>query len=829
MKDSAPWYFLLDQLISREGLSRSQIARRSGVSAKTVTSWLRGDVQSPRDWQPLAQVLRALQATTAETNLVLQGAGHPPVPRLARRVSPAELALLAGWLRLDVPFMPPDRPVETVVGRQKELVQAADNLRRQQRCVLVGMAGIGKTTLAIELAHQLRHEYEDGVFWGNLRTGVADAVLESWGQALGVDMTRMVDFDSRAAAMRTLFAHKKALIILDDVVDGRIALQMIPAHNPNCAVLVTTRSADAASLLTRRRAALALRLEPMHRPHSLTILATVLGQPDIDEAAADELAALLGDMPLALHISAALCADAGLTLHHLLALLRDLRYRLDYLRLEDRPLVRLAFEQSWALLDGAARRGLAALAVFAGRPFTTTAFAAAAGLTEPEAALLLTRLCRRSLLTMMKTAVPFTGAPQYQQHTLLAAFAAEKLPEDDPAWQRFCTHYAEWVSQPGWWRAAEQDLWGNVMAGMATAHQRQWWPLLLAYASHLTEAWRRQGLYSLARQGFAWALDAAGETADTAVAAQIRLAWGQACLEQSDYAEAQELLTAAQSYFESVSDLAGLAEVHYQLSRQQMAQDAYNDAENSIQQAWHAYQQIEDIKGMGRALFRLGNIFYHRGQYQRAVSLAADAIRSQKTVRDMLGLLRSHMLACSAYLQLGQIELAEEQCKTVAKLIEQVDDEAEHSIFYHVYADVLRKKQDFVAARQYAHKALKLSREMLDRNNEANTLLLLAGNEVNWNDAEPQRGLVDEGLGYCEEGLAICQAIGYELGRAFFMLMNGRLLAQNQQKQTACTIWLQGLELAQTLQHQWLQQRLQHLIDENCGLPSPLLVVPLAP
>ena len=69
---------------------------------------------------------------------------------------------------------------------------------------------------------------------------------------------------------------------------------------------------------------------------------------------------------------------------------------------------------------------------------------------------------------------------------------------------------------------------------------------------------------------------------------------------------------------------------------------------------------------------------------------------------------------------------------------------------------MLRKKQDFVGAHRYAHKSLELSRQMLDRNSEANTLLLLAGNEVNWNDAEPQRRLVNEGLRYCEEGLAIC-------------------------------------------------------------------------
>jgi tetratricopeptide (TPR) repeat protein/transcriptional regulator with XRE-family HTH domain len=816
MKDNAPWYLLLDQLINREGLSRPQIARRSGISAKTVTSWLRGDVQSPRDWRPLLQVLRAVQATTAESNLILQGAGHPALPRLARRAAPAELALLAHWLRPEAPFMSPDRPVETMVGRQTELAQAADTLRRKQRCVLVGMAGIGKTTLAIELAHQLRHEYEDGVFWGNLRTGVADAVLESWGQALGVDMTRMVDFDSRAAAMRTLLAHKKALIILDDVVDGRTALQMVPAHNPNCAVLVTTRSEDAAALLTRRRAALVLRLEPMRRPHSLAILASVLGQPGIDAAAevADELAALLGDMPLALHISAALCADAGLTLHHLLALLRDLRYRLDYLRLEDRPLVRLAFEQSWALLDEASRHGLAVLGVFAGRPFTTTAFAAAANLTEPEAALLLTRLCRRSLLTMMKTAFPF-GLFHYQQHTLLAAFAAEKLPEDDPTWHRFSTHYAAWVSQPGWWRAAEQALWGNVMAGMAAAHQRKLWSLVLAYATHLTEAWRRQGLYSLARQGFAWALDAARETVDTAAEAQVRLAWGQACLEQSDYAEAQELLTAALALFQANSEASGGANAHYHLSRVAMQQSRFDAAEEAVQHAYRGYQQVEDVIGMGRALYRLGEIAYFRGDNERAAQLVGDAVHSQQQAGDKLGELRSRRLATLALILLAQIDQAAEQCRVAARLVEEVDDLAETAAFYYTYADLLRQQQAFAESHSYAQKALAHFRQMADGSSEANALLLLAGIEVFWNEAEPSRQQFAAGLEYCRDGLLVSEAIGYEVGRAFLLLMNGRLLAQQGETTSACATWAEAASLAQTLQHAWLQRRLKTLIDET--------------
>lgn len=813
--EKALWYELLEQLVGRAGLSRPQVARRAGVSVKTMTSWLRGDVQSPRSWRPLARVLRALRATTAEANRVLQGAGHLTVDRLAARATEEEGALLEGWLEPGAPFMPPDRTVAALVGREAQLAQAADLLRRERRCVLLGMAGIGKTTLAVELAHRLRHDYPDGVFWGDLRTGVADAVLESWGQACGVDMERLTDFNSRAAAMRAVFSRKRALIVLDDVVESRPALQMMPAQEVKCAVLATTRSADAARALVRQRRGLTVQLAPMDREQSLALLATILGEEVVATAgeAAEEVAALVGDMPLALHICAALCADEALSLAHLAVLLRELRHRLNYLRLEEAPVVRLAFEQSWALLDEQTRRGLATLAVFAGRVFRMPAFAASAGLSEAEAALLLTRLRRRSLLAA-------AGEGAYQQHTLLAAFSAEKLADDDAAWRRFSDYYGGLVSGAGWQRATGPDGWGNVMAGMATAHRLAAWPLVAAYARALQVAWRRQGLYGLAREGCAWAVEAARAMEDERTEAELRLAWGRSCLEQSDYGPAREQLGEALSLFTALGETAGVANAEYHLARVEMEQGNYEAAEEAIQRAYRAYQQEEDAVGMGRSLYRLGYVTYFRGDNEGAAKLAADAIRSQRQAGDKVGLLRSHRLATQALILLGRMEEAEEHCREAAELVEEVADRAERAAFYYTYADLLRQQEAFAEAQTYANRALDRFREMADASSEANALLLLAGIEVFWNDAEPERRQFEAGLAYCGEGLLAAGAVGYDVGRAFLLLMKGRLLAQDGQAAAACETWREAMGLAQALEHAWLQQRLQTLMDEARCQPN---------
>lgn len=825
------WYDLLEQLTGRVGLTRPQIAKRANLSSKTITSWLRGDVKSPRRWQPIAQLLKAINANQTEANAVLQGAGHPPIHKLAKQATDKDYQLLTPWLQSDVPFMPPDRLTHTLVGRTAELTQATTILKRQKRCVLLGMGGVGKTTLAVELAHQLQHNYPDGIFWGDLRTATADAVLESWGQACGIPMTRLTSFKSRAAAIRGIFSRKQALLILDDVVDSQQALQMIPAQTLGCTVLITTRSKDIAHALTRHQTALTLAIRPMARSASLALLANILSEPTLAEAeaekAANQIATLLGDLPLALHICAALCTTESLSINQMATLLSELHTRLDYLQLEEKPLVRLAFEQSWQLLNEKTRYKFATLAVFDGRPFTLPAFAASTGLPEPQAAWQLTQLCNRSLVTIIKKDANNSGQPHYQQHTLLATFANEKLANNDSAWERFSHYFHTIVEQPMWWKPAPQETWGHVMAGMAVAHRLNLWPLLSTYTTRLTEAWRRQGQYSLARQGFAWALEGAQKTTNIKLTAQIHLEWGRACLEQSSYTEARSQLTEALRQFLTQEQTLGIAEVHYYLARLEMEQNDYDQSEVAVQKAYRAYQKEEDVRGMARSLYRLGDVMYARGNYERTITLVVDAIRSQQQAGDVLGLMRSHRLAVQTFIQLKQLDKAKQHCQVVAQLVRKVDDQAELANYHYVHSDLVRRQGDFALAKQIALKALALFRAMADGSSEANALLMLAGNELNWNEADASRQGYETGVAYCNEGLAICETIDYKLGKTFLLSVRGQLEAQQGNKQKACDTWSQALPFAQVLQNGWLQQELQTFIGEaGCSanrLPNPPL------
>lgn len=810
------WYEKLDQLVYREGLSRPQIARRSGVAAKTIASWLRGDVRRPRRWQPIAQVLHALNASTEEANHILQLAGYRTVAEMIGSARDAEEeALLSGWLAPGAPYMAPNLPVMRLIGREYDMQNALRALLEKKRLAIWGMGGVGKTTLAIALALELKENYPHGVYWGEMRTSSAEAVLESWCQVCGVDSSHMTDFNSRAAHMRGLFSQQRALIVLDDVVDSQKAQQMIPSQLSDCAVIVTTRSTAVAQHLTHRDEQQIIALTPMLRRESRQLFAGVLGEEILqrDLEAVDRVAELLGDLPLALQIAAAICADTGLPLSKLAELLANLQDRLERLRQDQKPVVRLAFEQSWERMGDDLREALATLGVFEGRPFSIPAFAASAGIDETQGMFLLARLARLSLVTAV-------GDEWYRQHTLLAAYSLEKLGEKTAPWERCIAYYEGLLDRQDLdtqMLAVEGD---SMAAAMGAAQRLGEWERVLHFSRRLQPMWRRMGAYVQSHAAAQWAEEAARKLGDRRAEAESDYYWGLSCLEQSLYGEARERLRMAREIFAEIEDPQGAGDAYYFLARTALGEDDFEGAETAVRRAWQAYQQAEDVRGMGRALYRLGHIYYNRGQYERAVELIDDALKTQSAGDDLRGWLRSLMMGLNASVQLRQFERAEAYRQLAANLVAQMDDAEQTTVYYYAYADLSRFQGQFPRAEEYGKKALQMFRHTGDVYSQANALNQLAGNELLWNEAEPDRQQFQAGLAYCREGLALCAKIEYAAAKGMLLLAEGRLLQQRGDIQEACASWRLSLEVADALGHEWLQKRLEGLINESACPPN---------
>jgi DNA-binding SARP family transcriptional activator len=292
---------------------------------------------------------------------------------------------------------------------------------------LTGMAGIGKTALAVHWAHQVADRFPDGQLFVNLRgfypsdrpLAPAEAV-RGFLTALGMPAAEMPgDTAGRAALYRSLLAGRRILILLDNALDAEQVRPLLPG-SPGCVVLVTSRNrliglaaADGADLI-----ALGTLTEAEAR--SLLTASLSNARTEAEPMTVSELIALCAHLPLALCDAAArAAARPALPLAALTAEMRDERGRLDALETgEPTTSVRMVFSWSRAKLGQPTARMFRLLGVHPGADITVPAAASLAGLPRSEAYLALAELCDEHLL--------IEHAPgRYTCHALLHAFAAE--------------------------------------------------------------------------------------------------------------------------------------------------------------------------------------------------------------------------------------------------------------------------------------------------------------------------------------------------------------------------------------------------------------------
>ncbi|SCG17511.1 DNA-binding transcriptional activator of the SARP family [Micromonospora echinofusca] len=283
------------------------------------------------------------------------------------------------------------------VGRDKELGLLLSLLGRTppagaaQVVVVTGLAGTGKTTLALRAAHASRHRFSAGCLYADLRGNTVDparpgAVLGAFLRSLGVAGEAIpTAAEERAALYRSILADQAMLVMLDSAAD---AAQVRPLLPPGGSTALVTSTAALPGLAGTEVVA----LDVLPLDDGLELLAGLAGADRIDReaAAATDVVELCGRLPLALRIAGVRLAEReAMTVARLRDRLRDERRRLDELSLDGLD-VRTSFTVGFERMAPPAARLLGVLSRTSLRSF---------GMSDESTEPLLEQLCRAHLLT----------------------------------------------------------------------------------------------------------------------------------------------------------------------------------------------------------------------------------------------------------------------------------------------------------------------------------------------------------------------------------------------------------------------------------------------
>jgi len=240
-------------------------------------------------------------------------------------------------------MLPPDVPDFT--GRASELRRIQEILPpakpgrtgRHRFPVVSGMAGAGKTALAVRAAYTMRQAYPDGQLYADLggtsRHPADPADLLAWFlRALKVDESAIPDgVAKRSQLFRSRLAGQRILVLLDNAASDQQVRALLPGGS-DCGVIVTSRTR-----LAGLEGAELIDLDPLEPEHALALLRKVVGQDRVaaEPVAAQRMVDLCGRLPLGVRIaSGRLVAKRHWPIARLVDRLDDERRRLRELSLD---------------------------------------------------------------------------------------------------------------------------------------------------------------------------------------------------------------------------------------------------------------------------------------------------------------------------------------------------------------------------------------------------------------------------------------------------------------------------------------------------------------
>lgn len=663
-------------------------------------------------------------------------------------------------------FLPGD--LADFTGRAAETAQLLRDLDRLSSRVVVisaidGMAGIGKTTLAVHAAHLLAPNCPDGQFYLDLhghtpgRRPLEPArALHRLLRLIGVAEERIAeDLEDRSAQWRAELADRSVVLVLDNAADADQVRPLLPGGN-ECLTLITSRRR-----MVDLHEAATLSMDVMPLPDAITLFNRVAGEgrTEGEQRAVAEAVQLCGMLPLAIRIAAArLRHRPSWTVADLVERLRE---QADLTQTgESGGEVAVAFEMSYRRLDDDQQQVFRLLGLHPGADIDAGATAALTLLPARRAESLLEDLLDHHLIQQ--------NAPRrYTFHDLLRGHSREIVrseasePERRTALIRLFDHYRyrsataadllyphEFDLRP---HPPRPDTPIDGRADLADADAARTWldieiPNLVACADLAAEA-------------------SPEHAADVSGILYRYLDY------HSRYADALTLHNAALRAAGKRHDQAGLLRARLHLGALHWRLGHYPEALDHYGRALVLAREAGDRAGEGRALANLGLTYLRIGRYHDAISANEQAIVIARETANRVfeGHIEGNL--SYAYHRLGRYSEALDHSDLALALSLETGDHVVQIRTLCNLGVLSMRVGNYPQAREQLEQTLALARETGDRVTEVCTLTnlgVLAG----------KLGDHTLGLDKLEQSLALAREIGDTSGEAHALTDLGVLFSR---------------------------------------------------
>jgi len=620
---------LLRRLRAGAGLTQEELAEAAGISPRSVSDLERGINRTAR--KDTALLLADALDLTGQVRALFVAAARGRAPA-ADVIATGNGAAAQGAGAVAATRTLP-RDIGSFTGRDAELgellavlAEAAEGGGVVGIHAIDGMAGAGKTALAVHAAHRLAGRFPDGQFFvplhahtpGQRLVDPADALASLLLTAGAAAQQIPPGLEARAARWRDFAAGKKILLLLDDAAGHQQVEPLLPGTACSL-VLITSRRR-----LTALEDATVLSVDTLTPADAAALLVRLAGRSDLgpETEAAGEIARLCGYLPLAIGMLARqLRHHPARTGAELAADLASARDRLAVMHAENLS-VAAAFDLSYQELTADQQRLFRSLGLAPGPYIDAYAAAALNDIGVGTARSRLDDLYDNHLITEPQ-------AGRYLLHDLLREYARALADGDDDtesqaAVGRVVSYYAHVAADASKHIATWTTAGGRPPPGSPPAHV----PRLATpqEAAAWLEA-ERSNLF-VTVSSVAETLPQHAVAIATAMGGFLRASgrWDQAA------AQYQTALNAARR----AGDRPGQAGALDELGLLQQLTGDYAAATATLAQAVALYAELGDQRGQAYALNHLGLVHQDTGEFRAATASHQQALALAREAGDRL-------------------------------------------------------------------------------------------------------------------------------------------------------------------------------------------------
>ncbi|HXW45693.1 MAG TPA: tetratricopeptide repeat protein [Streptosporangiaceae bacterium] len=769
---------LLRQLRTQAGLSQEELAEASGLSTRAVSDLERG----------VAQTARKDTARLLADALDLAGPDRDWFEAVARGRTAALARTGAGIGGTAAATRALPRDIGSFTGRAAELDQLVTAVAAAGSGGVVGihaiggMAGIGKTALAVHAAYRLAPMFPDGQIFlplhghtpGQRPVDPSDA-LASLLQTAGVGPAQIpATLEARMALWRDRVADRQLLLLLDDASGSEQVRPLLPA-SPGSLVLVTSRRH-----LSALDDAQSISLDTLPPAEAADLLVRLAARPGLaaEDPAVGELTRLCGCLPLAVGM-------LGRQLHHhpawsaadLAAELAATHDRLGLLRAENLS-VDAALSLSYQDLADEQQQLFRRLGLHPGAEIDAYAAAALGGTSLAAAVRQLEALYDHYLI-----GEPARG--RYRFHDLVREHArtlaaADPAADRDAATERVLGYYqhtatlaaavlarqtrqmtdaaaatppaaipevADRVRALAWARAERASLLAYLDQATSTGQHAR----VVAFTAALAALLRMDGPWAEAVTRHNTAASAARQLGDRLALASALQDLGDAQTLTGDVTAAAQALDEALGIYRAAGDRQGQANALYDIAKLRLLTCDYPGASRALQEALDIYRELGDYRGQASAFKDVGVVQLLTGDIPGGTESLAHAARIGRDSGDRPGEAAALCQLGYARLRGGNEEAAAESLNQARGIFRDLGDRLGQATTGLYLGYVWRTTDDYTAATQALDEAHSIFGELGDRRGQALALQELGAVRQEAGDLPGAEQALEQALGIFEE------------------------------------------------------------------------------